>query len=779
MPTITINDDNLSIATVKECVEMLDHISPENDKDKKLDIIATRQIRNIDPMLFAYLMIYHEKIKGLQVHIELRQNSLSSEGKDIIYQLFQYSTYAYLITGKTIFTVEYLDKGQKAFQNFQWEKINVFPTNWFVVSESFFPIMLISEDEILFNKLFQISLKTLLSQNNRDIKRLERGINWISNSESMRNNYHAFYRSNSYPSEPGNAIINLACMHFVSALHNSKIAHLYFENTPNTTTRAGNLSHEDTMAYYKKITPIFDELLHTSIFHIFFFSTILSTEMLEDSNSGRVELSAKTEDDLIQKITNLWGFTKDLLAGVKELAKNIKEHSKPPLGAISVRLFKIKKWQDLKSAPLNETQAYQNFTTYLKKKNFSDESSILDINVVDIGQKGIISTLKTSSSDLLQKIKGKNPVFEQLISDDIAELGNSQSFGLINLLSISKHQLNQQSKRSIAHFGLLTLSKLVESNQGIISASSQNELKESGREVICMPEEINNTIKPVEIGTNFHIILPINPSESKISKLPHKITLPAETTAKDIEGLETLLDYEINEYEDSLADLIISRGIKYLINIDTDNHSLKGRQDEEKIWKEIASKISVVHNSRIPKPVICLNVRNLEIDESQLFRLLGKFELYFPNLPIIIYNLPNERYEALININEAFHEQNPRIDYWNSNIATLVYSYIDINGEQFNFSDVLYGATKEEFMQLNWHISYASMNSTAVIYKDYMLKKITKLNEDINPNTNLLFFNKNNLLPFDLLLLGVDGTSSLFEENTTLLLNNKLNSIIQ
>lgn len=781
MRIINIENTIISINDIQRCLEAFERILNGQDSTKSIVISANTRIVGVDPLLISYFILFKKQIPELQITLDLPFNPNETDNDQLEYQLKQFGTYAYLMTGMEIFQVVFGRGNSELLVRFNLNVLSSFPDRWFVFSADFFPMLFITQSAQDFDFLFTESLYSLSERYNSNISKLEKGIAWDKNSEILKKNYHSFLRQKSIPNERKKSLVNLARMAFVNSLDEAKIAHLYFEeeykladyNSYNK-IQAGNLVNDKAYEYFKIIRPIFEEVKSSSLCHQFFFSTILATEILKDKANGREALTDATRISFTNKINNLWGFTKDLVLGIKELAKNIREHSNPSDGVISVRLFGIKKWIQTKTLLQNENSIYSRYKDHLLGTVYNDETSVIEINVIDMGKLGVIPTLIKNTESVFSKVSGKNFEIEKLITEDIENL-KSKKIGFYNLLDTSTQQLNQQSKRSIAHFGLLTLSKLVAHNNGLIVASTQNMNSSPFRESVCIPKFIPNYSHPLQIGTNYSIVLPINPIQSYTTHLPHKINLPSETSAKDIKGVEELFQYELLDSSSLKSSSSIKTASKYIIEVKFENTRLNNREDEDSFWNKVVNDIASFKNYTEVRFILCLNFKNVTINESQLFRLLGKCELNFPSVPIILLNIENDCYQKLIKVNGEFHSQNPNLAYWNENISTLVYSYQKIRNDQFNYSDVLWGKTRKDFVYLNWLVSFSALNSTSLLHKDSIKKSVATENQKVRPNTDMFFLNDSNLLPFELILKG-ENDMTLFEENTLVLLKNELKS---
>lgn len=774
MPVIWIEKDYISLNDIQQCVDIFREIITGKQIEKKIHLIAKTQIKGFDLQIVGYFILFINQVKDIELVIELPYNLADSGDEQIEFQLKQAGTYAFIITGKSVFTLILGELGNKKSASFDLSKSSTFPDQWYVYSKDFFPVLFINDNEKQFDLLFRKGLNELSKVK---LDQLDKALTWINNSVALKSSYHNFIRETSTPSNRRNALINLARMAFFNALDEAKIAHLFFESyysanqfDRSNRTQAGNLVNKKAMEYYQSIKPLFIELSKKSIIHQFLYSTILSTELLNDHETGKDILNEDTKEEFVNKLYELWNFTKDLVASLMELAKNIKEHAKPAVGAITLRVFGNNKWGDLKLYGGGDQSVYSNYIDRLnadKKRPLA----LIDINIFDLGQNGVIPTLMESTEKLINDYN--SDTLNELINEDLFLLANKK-IKFQNLLDTSNQRLNQQSKRSIAHFGLLTFSKLIEVNDGLIVASTHD--VENKRELAIGPKTLAGASKPISYGTNYHVVLPIKKSDVYKTHLPHALDLPSDISAKELRGMEELLKYEIIKIDFENINYPIDGNDKYIICLDLPQQALNTREDENALWhtvkKSMALLIEVIQSTQV---LFSLNLERITINESQLFRLLGNWELNYPSYPLAVTNVQNDTYQKLLIVNGDFHKLNERLDYWNSNIASIIYSYIPLDSGRFYFADILWGRQRSDFININWIINHTNFNSTVLLNRERMKNEVVKNHGEINTNTGILFYNKNTLLPFDLIFEG-QGITTLFEHNALVLLKNEIKS---
>lgn len=212
-----------------------------------------------------------------------------------------------------------------------------------------------------------------------------------------------------------------------------------------------------------------------------------------------------------------------------------------------------------------------------------------------------------------------------------------------------------------------------------------------------------------------------------------------------------------------------------LIGIEIDKAVINSREVEEAIWRNVELEVNTIVSFVQNNLIFCINFKSNEINESQLFRFIGKWELYFPKLQMVLLNVHNRYYQGLIKLNGEFFDQNSHLSYWDSINTTVIYSHIDVDENRFYFADVLWGKVRADFIYLNWKINQTSFNSTSLLHNDDgALKKIIEKYEVGEVLVSNLLFSENNLLPLDLVIQN-SKVETLFEQNAIVLLNNELN----
>ncbi|MDT0608037.1 hypothetical protein [Croceitalea rosinachiae] len=790
---VGIADVQMCIGQIESCLSQNQKIKEGKDKIKSFRILVEKKIREFDPLLIGYLTLFLQREKDISITINFSKNPnyKIKDENSFIFQMRQYCVYAYISTGVY---PELQFGGQTC--NIIWG--GKFVNNTYVASRSIFPLLFIygtrNNRRVLdFELLFTKSLEALIDGPEnfkqlgiKKLNELPADVSWYRSGEKMIKEYNRSIISKVNAKDRRASMIGLARMYFNYALEEAKIAHLYFKrdwNDENYKTKlkglqAGNIKNlEEIKDYYDNIKGVFEELAKSSILHQIIYSTVLSTVMLK-SKGGRDALTKDTKKDFTDKIIGLWKYTADVCVCLKEMAKNISEHSTDASGnqarpgALSIRRYSKGDWNQLRSAD----KFYKNYAFTFE----SEVKGILEVNAFDLGEIGVMKKLITDTQRLYKKYES-NSAFRAPLEKDRNRLERGE-VSLKDLIDLRSNHLNFQVKRSMAHLGLLILSKLIGENQGILSVASYGHNDSKDRRTASTAAITNDVEFPIEKGTIFNISLPIKTGETLRSDLPTRLKVPSETTAMEIKGIEALFKYEIIQPEEFGRDYKVDPNKIYIIQIFTEiSQAISGREDEELWFERIQDQIDLLPVLKISgKFVFLLNFENSkDLDESHLFRLLGKMSLVFSSVPLIVCGLTNQLFIKLIRVNEVFNSEKPNgVSFWNENMATLVYSSTKIMGDTFYLIDVLWGKEEKDFIAINKMAEQVSFNSLFLgSNPDWIRSKEKELQENnlerLNPDSPLLFYNKNLPLPFDLILKDGDG-HTYFEKNATVLLQNRL-----
>ncbi len=766
---IKIDDEYLSQNCIEKCIKEFNEIPDE--PNHLLEIITTKAVKEVDPLLIAYFILFKEQKQNLEIILKLHEKTSG----DVNNKFRQHRAHAMLTYGKDIFVFT-KNETVKAEQDTEWSK-------------SFLPIMYIDQNKYASTFINKINFQPL-----HEIAFYDQS------SEILYQNCRAVLLKQFRDDKDG--LKCLAQLAFYKALDDVKILSFYlykdFHNNNEITKEAfkdkeekykiGSLVNEDALRFYEEVnkTSIFKELSKKPPIYNFIYSTLLSSKLLPG------KLTSNNSKNFINILKNLWIFTQQLVDGLDELAKNIYEHSSNKCGVITGRVYSSGVFQELQSTSQKNKEVFEKYLNSFKNSMGNIIDRFFEINVIDGGGCGVVQKVK---DDL------KNTYVKEFEQDDMNLFINNEIKFSNFLKASNSHLLNQQTKRATAHLGLLIFSKLIEENKGLIRAGTWAINSTVDRDnVLSFPKiektRFNDDSAPLcSYGTNYHFLLPFNPQIKIKPTIPIKYELPFESTTIEMKSIENLLNFYVKDYSPGYPKELVLEDDKNYLFITNSNVKLSAskREQEEEFWKDITGVFLLDHIKRIkesnPKKrsFVCLDFNRSDINVSQLFRLLGRWELEFSGYPLIVFNISIDLFFKLIEINEFFIEKVRKvhdINYWNINSLILFYCFEETENGKFYFSDALWGAERNDYLFINQLIHKTNFNATITLLKfknpdDSNLKKVIDSTEELISRNKITlsrfgpFQNGITLLPFDLLLNSSEGLT-LFEHNASVLLQNEL-----
>lgn len=792
MDNILLKNSFVTNSDINACVTRFELIM-EGKAEPKITLEASQIMNDIDIQLIGYFILFKEQNSKIIISLILEKNQESEDANSLEYKLKQMGTYAYLMTRKNVFNVQY---GAKKF-GFELDKLETFPNGWFVFSEHFMLLMLISPNDIQYKLLFEDKFSNLVSDSP-----LKGSVQWQANNAELFNEYQSEIISSSLTNRRKQSIINLARIAFYKSLRFARILSIYtdeaFQNDSSkkhedlqvgnltTTNEKGNIIY-DNYNFYENVKYIFDELKELPLVYHFVYAQLLATDLLPPrlTKESRIEF----EGILVQ----LWKFTKELVYGIMELAKNIREHANPKMGMITARID-TKLFKDLYK---NQTSGVNNYSDFLSDimvdENGNPLKGVLHIHVFDLGEKGVIPKLieetelliklmtdydNVQNGDIEKKILIDDPgkKLVNLLNEDLQNLKEGK-FHFKGLLSPNNtSQLNQQMKRSIAHLGLLSFSRLILENNGCIDASTKS--IDGKREGVNVRKKGYGTYDFVTIGTNYSIVLPIHPGKKFSPFQLQSSKVFADGTYEEFKGLELLFKYSLFQIGNN--EKLPTKGNKVIISYKPKLKDLNSHADEFRFWEEFNREIiKVIHSlgrDRSNDYLVHIDFDENKYNASIFLRFLGQWEINYPRTNLIFTNIDVQTFFEMKRINDFLVEltKSKSIDYWNADSAVFIYSFLLKRDTRFYFTDAFWGNTKKDFIGLNKLISRNHFNAITLIEKETSTNKVDEEYFDFKPNHNhLAFYKKNMLLPFDIMLQSNNGMS-IFENNAIMLLKNEM-----
>lgn len=441
------------------------------------------------------------------------------------------------------------------------------------------------------------------------------------------------------------------------------------------------------------------------------------------------EQKYKIEDGL--KIKKLYSDSFEIAKGIIELLKNSIQHSGSNYGILTIRTFKRNEWLELNQ--------FENRTSPIEFKEYitsiisaTPVNKFIDINVIDGGEMGILPTF---SKNYLNTDNKNYP-------EDI-----KIQFSTVDLFSIIKGiPLLYQAKRANAHLGLLIYNNKINSLQGLISVFSKNENFEN-----CIVYKNYSQVNLLEnnyFGSRIETIIPIIEVSIIREDIKEIFNTPIDNSVH-FGNIEKILDYNLVHYS---ANMNQNKNDIPYINVDSKyflgNELFKNLPEIPRNYKNM---------------VLIFSENSIDdMDESELFRFLGEWEIKYPRINLSMVNIPIEKVHNLYNLNNKFSEVYKELPYWNKNRITSFYSYYldDQYNRKFFFTDYFWGDSFNDFHAINYYNSQTNFSSLMID------------NKFQNIGDKFIENKIKNILPLELIII-VDG-KTIFEYNTEYLLQKEI-----
>jgi hypothetical protein len=378
---------------INNCIVEFEKI--KNDEAPVLTIIAARQMIDIDVLLVGYFILFKAEKRELSIQLKLPHNSVNSPVGKLDIKLPQFATYAYLMTGATVFLVTFKDDERSWIPG----KDDLFERKQFGLSRYTMLVLLISKKDMrLYDMLFTTNFSDKTLPRELSLRQHDPRLPWVPDNNEVYKTYQDQIALMATPGRRHEAIAHLGRMAFYNALKQAKILHFFtdkryqqdklarFDNM-----KAGSLDLTATPGnnkyisydYYENVKPIFDSLAGLPIIYHLVFSMVTSSELLPGT------LTAKSMQAFQERLYSLWNFTKDMVHGLIELVKNIIEHTNEKTGIVTARMYLSKNFKVLLDQSYHDNSIYNDHLQALSKENGKMPNSLLDNHDADLGTKGV------------------------------------------------------------------------------------------------------------------------------------------------------------------------------------------------------------------------------------------------------------------------------------------------------------------------------------------------------------------------------------------------------
>jgi hypothetical protein len=499
---------------------------------------------------------------------------------------------------------------------------------------------------------------------------------------------------------------------------------------------------------YKKIEPLMNE------------DEKMKAQNYEVNKNNEKYLKSLYIEIYARNLQRIIIYTKEIVYGLLELAKNIVEHSQENgngYGIISARIYSLTRVKKLK----NISQHW--LSTYDSKHKF------IDINIIDSGQKSVtetyISTLNREylSLDIIDEIEIRNQL-KEAYANDIKEVGN---YGLNNFFNFDSLKLFHQINRTKARLGLLIFSQTILHDKNAFVSLSSNNIDDNDNTGFFLYNDNNQllnipNIEHLVLGTNFNFIIPIGEvfkyERIKQDQRDYK-SGSASSVFQELHNFSTYpterkIHIKKTVFERSYTGLDKYSKLQSLVS------EIGPLKDDEILLIDAKELAQILENS------------------SDWIRFLAAMQFTTTFVKdIIILNFDTILFQEFINILKLFSMNKDKGEgFWKNDRYILFFLPVkNDSNHAFWFNCLLYSTDYNEFLKINQDIDLYHHNLARIIEMENNIVLPNVDYESINSN---LFSKNKKLLNFELIIKNNDGIT-LFEQTLKSLLQvNIKNSVL-
>jgi hypothetical protein len=467
--------------------------------DPTILITVSHSIKQIDLLNIGMLGIFkarfHKVTFVFDFELNPAENSLDFDNPstEVYYKLLHYTATSNLFSKIDLYSLK-IPK-YKIPLNYNNNAL-LRKETWFPVPEVYLPIMFLNKT--LYNSVFEEPLSLLLESHLPENFKFE---------DSGQNYSDKIFQSirRAVVNKLNFSHNNLSALYYYKFLSKYNLLHaevlsslLYKQNKqlfPKTIlerVKPWNWREVDSIDYISKAKQRLDNLINKPAVFIQLLSIIAINQLEKATKSPKKSQVLEALDFSIK-------IAEDIFAGLRELSRNMVEHSGNNFGLLLGRVFTREDLESMKKAELPQLTEYMGELKLAK--------IFVDLNLLDIGDKGIIKTLpetiqlKLERKDLTAKARSQ-------IIEDLKKL-QTKEISLGEILTPKFNYLNHQSTRAISSVGLQIFSGKVNSYKGYFFVSTPandspimlSHYHSTGRESKSTPI--------YEAGTLYNVIFPL------------------------------------------------------------------------------------------------------------------------------------------------------------------------------------------------------------------------------------------------------------------------------
>lgn len=731
---------------------------------------------DFDLLFLSYLALIKEDFPNLNILIDFINFVETAVSNAYLFKLSQHRTHLLISCQREIFKI--LKKGT-AFSN---EKV--------LQSASYIPPIFICQDT--FNELFE--KKTALNDYSCDISVLiNENKSQLTMMDQQKENVHSFIQDQ-YSSKIGKienwSSRQLSCLYLIKSLselfilpffinleigrkndyqigktiietqQDKQNTKLFREGVLAALQSNGVFQFSDVECYFFSLIvqnsdlfkiPTSISAMHSQIESLLSADELKKSKSFLNNKTSEKYLKSKFIDIYIYNLVRIINYVKDISYGLKELAKNIIEHSgserNTGYGMLTARSYSHEKISLLK----NITPEWL--------KRYKDSHKFMDINLIDSGLKSVIESYTSTIDHEISKLQDSDSKNKDgLIEDykrDRNQIGNYMLNSLFNFDSIKlMHQIN----RTKARLGLLIFSQtiLYEKNAFVSLASNSLDTDDTVgfylfKDNHSIENELNHNF--LAVGTNYNFIIPL--------KEEYERETTSVSDENDKSGSSSSVYRELHEFADG------SRIKALSINRTYDGFDKYSKID---ILKSECSALTLNNDILLIDASL---VNEILKNSSDWVRFLASLQFAADyQKDIIIFNFNVDLYLEIINILRIF-DNHVSSGFWQIDRYVLFFLPIEnFNGDIFWFNSLLCSSEYSLYRKINEEIGLYHENLSKLIADPFIYSPV-----DHSIITSQMFSTSKKLLNFELLIKNKNG-ETLFEETLRSLVNVEINDTV-
>ncbi|MFC2155499.1 ATP-binding protein [Acidobacteriota bacterium] len=712
------------------------------------------RVKNFDLTFIAALNLFKFSFPNISIRLIFDRLAKGSEAEACFFRFGQFCTASFIAYGHQIFSIFH-------------DRSRVEPNFFLKTLSGYLPFVYVNKNS--FEILFQKPIKESWEQWWQDLQpEAFKGLQGKGNRtekiyQELRN--HVIQRIN-FKGKPEQNILNFNIIYLFNAVRKfhfiKKILRDRFQRDKfrgagiqvgDAVSSLGiGLSRESDREYEARVQHVFDRILEKPPAFVMLFSYFI--EKFYSPAPGKDITYREKIKIRVELISNIFYFTEEIFYGVRELAKNIIEHSSNGRGIIVGRVLDREYLSQLKKG--------MHVESFLTTRP-ADDKEYIDFIVLDDGSRGIIE-------QTIENLKALEDEFKEIpdilgkFAEDIENLSKGK-ITLPDFFNPEEIKLKYQEVRSALSLGLLVFSHLVLKNSGYMMVSSPHGNSVQGMALFDNWQERRDLREIIPLGTFYNILIP-----KKLERFPEP---RSETVPFEMPSGESAFNTLLKKVIECRGDEKIDETSNYYGGADREDklcfieHTLELEFKKEDI-DCIVDMFRNCENCSLEKNQKILSLdfmRIIKLDPSDLFRFLAGIQMTKDIKSIIVHNVKEEIVFRIVEFFKIFRKRDLKI----GSRDHFVLFYYQPSGQSDNYYTFLLGG--ESWEDIHWiNEKIAKTNYTQPVLQRHEKDKKPSPEFQKDYCGNALFTGEGHLLPFDVLIRRNGLT--LFEKNVFANLHN-------